>query len=260
MKKVEEKKEDELLEEIVEEKPSEESKKKLDEFEQQVAVQKSKKKKIWNLIFFIFNILIVSAIIVYNMLGEDFTSLGELQINGWALLILLALFALIIYIDCLPIAYLVKKACKRSRFKLSFKTTIWGRYYDAVTPMATGGQPFQVTYLISYNVPSTSALSIPIAKMFFVQLTWFFISLICLILSFTNGGAYNTYVSIASYIGFICNFVVLFVNFFLAVSKSTGRKIVVRVLKILHKMKIFKKIAQLSLRLSADLMRVNHLL
>ena len=240
MKKAEEKQKDVLLEEVIEEKPSEESKKKLDEYEQQVAVQKSKKKKIWNLIFFIFNILIVGGIILYNVLGEDFTSLGDLQINGWAVLILIALFGIIIYVDCLPIAYLVKKACKRSRFKLSFKTTIWGRYYDAVTPMATGGQPFQVTYLISYNVPSTSALSIPIAKMFFVQLTWFFISLVCLIVSFTNGGLYNTYVSIASYIGFVCNFVVLFVNFFLAVSKSTGRKIVVRVLKLLQKMKIVK--------------------
>jgi len=240
MKKVEEKDEKVLLDEIVEDSPSEESKKKIDEYEQQVAVQKSKKKKIWNLIFFIFNILIVGAIIVYNVFGEDFTSFGELQINGWAFLILILLFGLILYVDCLPISYLVKKACKRKRFGVSFKTTFCGRYYDAITPMATGGQPFQVTYLMSYNVPSSAALSIPIAKMFFMQLTWFFISFACLIFSFTNGGMYNTYVSIASYIGFICNFVVLFVNFFLAVSKSTGRKIVVRVLKLLQKMKIVK--------------------
>jgi uncharacterized protein (TIRG00374 family) len=114
-----------------------------------------------------------------------------------------------------------------------------GRYYDSITPRATGAEPFQVTYLISYDVPSAASLPDPITKLFIIQLTSFIISFIALIISFVTPGM-NTFVSIASYIGFVCNFVVLFVNFFLAVSKNTGRKIVVRVLKLLQKMKIVK--------------------
>ncbi len=238
------KKEEGIIEEIapVEEKPLADSdKKKLDEYQQQVAVQKSKKKKLWSLLFFILNIVIVSAIILYQFLGgaDDFTSAGELSLNGWYVLLLITMFVCIILVDTLPIHYLVKKACKRSRYRLSFKTTLWGRYYDSITPMAMGGQPFQVTYLMSYDVPSTASLSIPIAKLFYVQFTWFFISTICFIFSFANP-SFNLFVSIASYVGYILNFIVLFVNFFLAVSKSTGRKIVVKVLKLLQKMRIVK--------------------
>ena len=227
--------------EVVQAPPTDDEKKKLDEYEQQVSTQKSKKKKIWSLLFFVLNVVIVVAIILYQFLGnpDDFTSAGELNLNGWFVVLLFALFGIGIVIDCFPVAYLVKKACGRPRFKLAAKTTMLGRYYDAVTPMAAGGQPFQVTYLMSYDVPSTASLSIPIAKLFFIQLAWFFFSTICLICSFSNPNM-NLFVSIASYIGYICNFVVLFVNFFLAVSKSTGRKIVVKVLKLLQKMKIVK--------------------
>ena len=220
---------------------TDDEKKKLDEYEQQVAVHKSKKKKIGNIILFIFNIVIIVAIVLFQFVGnpDDYTSAGELNLNVWFSLLLIAVFFLITYLDCLPFAYLVKKACKRSRFKLAAKTTLWGRYYDAVTPMAAGGQPFEVTYFISYDVPSTAALSIPVAKLFFIQLTWFLISTVCLFASFANPNL-NLFVSIASYVGYVLNFLVLFVNFFLAVSKNVGRKLVVKVLKLLQKMKIVK--------------------
>ena len=227
--------------EVVQAPPTDDEKKKLDEYEQQVSTQKSKKKKIWSFLLFVLNIAIVVAIILFSFLGnpDEFTAAGELNLNGWFVLLLIFVFALSLYMDCLPFAYLVKKACGRSRFKLSAKTTLWGRYYDAITPMAAGGQPFEVTYFMSHDVPSTASLSIPIAKLFYIQLTWFFISTICLFCSFANPNM-NLFVSIASYVGAILNFVVLFTNFFLAVSKSTGRKIVVKVLKLLQKMKIIK--------------------
>ena len=240
MKKEVETKNDEQVEVEVIEIPSEESKKKIDEYEQQVAVQKSPKKKMWSALFFVFNIVMVVGIVLYQVFfNEDFVGLTEISINGWYFLALIVVFLIIQYVDVLPMAYLVKKACKRSRFKLSFKATMYGRYYDAITPMSTGGEPVQITYLLSHDVPATSSLSIPMAKLFFVQLTWFFVSLVCLIISFTSD-AYNTFVSIASYIGFILNFVLLFFIFFLAIAKNVGKRLVVRVLKLLQKMKIVK--------------------
>ena len=149
------------------------------------------------------------------------------------------MFIIIQIVDVLPMAYLVKKACKRSRFKLSFKATMYGRYYDAITPLSSGGEPVQITYLLSHDVPATASLSIPMAKLFFIQLTWFFVSLVCLIISFTSN-SYNTFVSIASYIGFIFNFILLFFIFFLSTAKKTGKKLVVKILKLLQKMKIVK--------------------
>lgn len=238
--KVESEKLVEVVEIAADENLTAEERSKIDEYQQQVAVQKSKKKKNWNLLLFLFNIVIIAAIILYQVFGtSEFTSLGQLNINFSYLLLAFVLFGVLLVLDCLPIAYLVRKACNRRRFGVSFKSSIWGRYYDSITPMAAGGEAFQVTYLMSYDVPATSALSIPVARLFFLQFSCFIMSSICLIMSFFNPGL-NAFVSVASYIGFVLSFAVLFTTFFLAVSKNTGRKIVVKVLKLLQKMKIVK--------------------
>ena len=122
---------------------------------------------------------------------------------------------------------------------LSLKTNLCGRYYDAVTPLATGGQPFQVTYLISRDVPSAAALSVPMARLFFQQLTWLILSATCLIVTAIDK-SFNMVVSIASAIGFILGFFTMFLTLFLSISKKTGKVLVVKTLKLLHKMKIVK--------------------
>ena len=141
--------------------------------------------------------------------------------------------------DTWSVSHLLKKNCGKARFILSLKTNLCGRYYDAVTPLATGGQPFQVTYLISRDVPSAAALSVPMARLFFQQLTWLILSATCLIVTAVDK-SFNMVVSIASAIGFILGFFTMFLTLFLSISKKTGKVLVVKTLKLLHKMKIVK--------------------
>lgn len=243
MEKVEIKEEEKietLDEALTDNELTDDEKRKLDEYEQKVSTGKTKKKKIWNVIFFIFNIVLVVGLVTWQLMtDDDVSSAGELKLNVWFTLLLIAFFLFTVFLDCIPIDYLVRKACKRPRIGVSFKTTIFGRYYDNITPLSSGGEPAQVTYLMSYDVPSAAALSIPIAKLFFAQLTVFIVTLACIIASFSYSNL-NSFVSIASYIGFAFNFLMLAINFFLAISKNLGKKIVVKVLKFLHKIKIIK--------------------
>ncbi len=219
---------------------SQEEKAKLDASQQAVAKQKGKRKKVWNALLLAFNICVVAGILLYQVFQSEFVPLSDLDINIGYIFVCVAVFCTLVFFDTLSISYLIKKSCKHSRFILSFKTNLCGRYYDAVTPLSTGGQPFQVAYLMSRDVPSTKALSIPIAKLFFQQLTWFIISLVSLIISFVNYSSFSSFVNISSYIGFVLSFAVLFFTLFLSVSKNVGKKLVAKSLKLLQKMKIVK--------------------
>ncbi len=219
---------------------TEEDKAKLDASQQAVSKRSGKKKKIWNVVMFLINICVIAGIFIYQILAGDFVSLTEISVDIGFLFVCILIFCFALFFDTISISYLIRKACKRPRFALGYKTNICGRYYDAITPLSTGGQPFQVVYLMGRDVPSTSALSIPIAKLFFQQLAWFIASSIALIVSFVNYSSFNSLVNISSYIGFVLTFAMLFLTIFLSVSKSVGKKLVAKTLKLLQKMKIVK--------------------
>lgn len=218
---------------------AEDQQKKLDEAEQSVAKSNTKKKKVINLVFFVVNIAIVVGILLYQFLGQEFVPIDGLHVNGWAVVGLILTFVAATFFEMLAMSYMLKKNTGRWRFGLTFKTYSIGRYYDCVTPLSTGGQPFQITYLKGHDVPISSALSIPLARYAFSQIVWVIASFICMIVSFTTK-SYNSFVSIASIIGFVLTSFMLFLTIFLSVSKTVGKKLVVKSLKLLQKMKIVK--------------------
>ena len=217
----------------------EEQKQKMAEAEQSASKKSSKKSKITNLIFFFINIAVVAGILVYQLSKEEFAPLSGLKFNFIALFIAVLLFAFLVFSETLTSSYLMKISTGRWRFGFSYKLTYIGRYYDCVTPMATGGQPFQMTYLKSHGVPLHTSLSIPLGKYIFGQIAWFFLSIACLIYSFAIP-TQNAFVSVTSVIGFVLGSVLLVATVFLCVCKSFGKKLVVKILKLLYKMKIIK--------------------
>lgn len=214
--------------------------KKLDEAEQSVSKRNTKKSKVLNVVFFIINILVVVGILVYQFMHEEIgplDSLGSLDVTS--LLVCILLFGGVLIFDTASISYLLKQSTGKWKPALAYKVAEIGRHYDCVTPMATGGQPFQISYLKSRGMPVHTSLSIPLAKYEFQQMSWVVLSFICLIISFTNT-TYGTFVGVTSIVGFVLSSVVLIVTVFLSVCKSLGRKLVVKVLKMLYKMKLIK--------------------
>lgn len=214
-------------------------KQKFDEYEQTVSKQSSKKSKILNIVFFVVNIAVVAGILAYQISKEPLTPLDGFRLDLKSLVVCFLLFGAVVLTETLSVSYLLKVSTRKWRLGLSFKTNEIGRYYDNVTPMATGGQPFQITYLKNRGIPLHTALSVPLAKYIFSQIAWIIVSLICLIVSSVDK-SYGTFVSVMSIIGFVLSSLVLGVTLFLCVCKTVGKKLVVKVLKLLYKMKIIK--------------------
>ncbi len=212
---------------------------KIEEANKEVSIKSSKKKKCWNVIFFILNILLVAGILVWNILSsEDFSPLDLFDLNYGYFVVMLALLLGVLVFDVISVHRMIYRKTLRSRWYLAYKSTAVLRYYDAVTPLSSGGQAFMVTYLTGRGVPASTALSIPIAKLVFQNIAWLIITFICLVVSFVN--KWTTLVSAASIIGFVLSFAMVSIIMFVSLSKKAGKNLVVWCLRLLVKMRILK--------------------
>ena len=121
----------------------------LKEATEKVEEQKSSKSKWFNLAFFVINILVLTIVLIYqgNTLGVE--SLDVLKENAKISVLIYAflLFGVIMLLETLRTHILLYKATKQTRLILCYKASAISRYYDCITPFATGGQPFEIFYL-----------------------------------------------------------------------------------------------------------------
>lgn len=213
--------------------------KNIDEAEQAVAKQKSKKSKYINLIFFLLNICVIAGILISQISKEDMSisTLLNSTFSPWLLLLTLLVWFFIQTVDAYRINLLVKRSSGRSRPFLSYKTNSIGRYYDAITPMSTGGQPFQIFYMKNRGIPVAAAISVPMGKYVVNQICISAIWTIALIVSFATTGGITTILCV---VGWIANTLLMVVIGILSINQRVGKRIVVFVLKFLQKIKIIK--------------------
>ncbi len=200
---------------------------------------KEKKKRIQNIVFFIFNIVLVVAILLWNIYTtDDFSPLIIKEIDFLYVFAALMMLVAILLLDVTSVHHMIYKKTMRSRWALSFKSMGISRYYDAVTPLASGGQAFMATYLTGRDVPASTALSIPIAKLVFQNISWVAVGFVCLVMSFTNG--MSAFVSTTSIIGFILAILMIVAILFISLSKKLGKKLVSWGLKLCAKLRFIK--------------------
>jgi hypothetical protein len=65
---------------------------------------------------------------------------------------------------------------------LAFKTAVLGKYYDLITPFATGGQPFQIYYTNKYGIKGGESLSVVMSEYMFQQIGYVIIVMAVMIL------------------------------------------------------------------------------
>ncbi len=221
----------------------EEHAEKLGEATQEVEKQKTRKKKITSLITFLINIGVVVVILLVQVLNSNVEPFDAIIAKGnfkWQYgFIIVALFGVVVLLDTIRSTILLYQGSKKKRPFLCYKMNSIGKYYDCITPMSTGGQPFQVFYLNKHGVDAGTSISIPIARYVIFQIAWTITSLFATIYAGKLGDA-GALVSVASYIGFALNFLMVVGVWLLSVSKRVGKVLVVKGIKLLQKMRIIK--------------------
>ena len=201
----------------------------------------TKKKKIRKSIFFVFNILLVAGILVWNILAMDDDGLVATALLGIKFkyfLVVIGLLVAIVAIETASTHRMIYRKTFRSRWALAYKSTAICRHYDSVTPLSSGGQSFMATYLRNRDVPTATAISIPFSQLLFRNMTWLFTTTVCMVIAFAKG--MTTLISTFSIIGFII--ALLFVGLILtfSYSKKAAGKAVSMIVAMLAKLKFVK--------------------
>lgn len=161
-------------------------------------VKEPKRKRAWlgNLFFVV--VLAVTLVLVYQLSanaaeGEQKT-LKEIFGNmrtDYAVMAVGALFVMI-FLDSMKYFVILHATSGKKYFGTSRKTSLLGKYYDNITPFASGGQPFQIHYLHKKGFSGGESTAVIFIKFCFNILIWL---TICLCLMVFNRGALDVYVA-----------------------------------------------------------------
>lgn len=216
---------------------------KIGEANQEVAKQSSKKKKISNLLLFVVNIIVVAVILIYQLTNSEVVSLTEIISEGiikweYFILALCCILALMV-IDAFRSNVLLKQASGKGQYTLCYKMCALGRYWDGITPLSSGGEPYQIYYLSKHGISADNSISVTLSRYIIFQLGWLLMG-ICATIYATHFYSETNIVSVASFVGFGINAFMLIGTWVLSVSKKLGKILVAKSLKLLHKMHIVK--------------------
>lgn len=114
-------------------------------------------------------------------------------------------------------------------------------FFNAVTPFATGGQPFQIYTLKKSGLAISEGTNVIMQETIVHQCSMLLLSIIALLLNFIfEFCEMNSLLASLFIIGFLANTVVLIVLFVLAYAKKVDRVMISGVIHILSKLKVVK--------------------
>ena len=156
-----------------------------------------KRQKFFKRIISIVFILFVVGVLAFTFYKDFFSSddkktavsfvdaLDELAGTWYYFVFAVVALFLAILFKGLKLSVICKSQTGKWHFKTCFETGIIGHYYNNVTPLAVGGQPFEIYHLSKHGVHGGVAASMPIIAFFFSQFA--FVALGITALVFFNG-------------------------------------------------------------------------
>ncbi len=153
----------------------------------QAAEQKKKMRNWWIKTVLLLALIAFSVAVMFTL--GDYVTENEVRQVGFREMLegmsvpfffaFLGMIALYIAIEFLKFSYLLKIYTGKWRVRTAMKTMLLGKYYDGVTPFASGGQPFQIYYLLKKkDIPKGAAAAVPLARLIVSLAVWCVFSLL----------------------------------------------------------------------------------
>ncbi len=219
------------------------------ETEHQANVKKSSKKSLFGLLFVFLNIVLVVILgfTSFNQSGAGGATFGDMfktwmkKENFWFWLIAMLLGLLSLFAEAMKFYVMIRRTTKKRKLWLSIKTAIMGKYYDNITPLGSGGQPFQIYYLSKGGVPGAEAMYLPVASFFLNQLAFLFLCIMAFIVNGISGlGIDNTTLTIMAYVGAAFSIAIPVAIFIASFMPKLRAKIIKLCVRISYRFKLVK--------------------
>ena len=220
------------------------------EIEEKESRNTKKKKRNWwiktilMLVFICVSVFIMFKITDYVSEDGAKSFLDVVRGIDWRFfLVFIGIILLYMLLESSKFSYLLKISTGKLRLKNSIKTMYLGKYYDGITPLATGGQPFQIYYLHKKDIPAGVATAVPLVKFIVTTFVTCFAGVVMLALvPHVIALDEKTYwLVIVAWISLGFNLLVPITIMFVSLFPKTGRKMIAGIVSLLSKMRIVKK-------------------
>lgn len=192
------------------------------------------------------NVLVLVAItvlVLYFSLKDDFHNIVNqiMNINVWLLIIAFLMVITYWLLRSKAVSIFTKKFSPKTTYWSSLQMMVRTQFFNAVTPFATGGQPYQVYHLIKDGISGTVSTSIIIQNFIVYQIAMVFLGMLAVICNQVFGiFEGNVLLRNLVTLGFIINTAVIIVLFIVAFSRKMNKKLIHLGITILTKLKLVK--------------------
>lgn len=182
-------------------------------------------------------LLVVIGFSIWMMLeivmssGAEAKSLGEIISGSDWRFALITLSVLIVIIVCICLEYCIILKATTGKFKVreGIKVAFLGKFYDNITPFATGGQPMQIYYLHKKGLSGGVSSAVIFIKYFVWMISWLTVSLLLMacntpIIARIDDPAWRTVISVFGWVGLGVNMLLpLMVLLFVVLPKFANK-------------------------------------
>lgn len=205
--------------------------------ETQIDKKKKNRKRLGHFLFILLNVGVigVTAIIEFGT-GKTVSGANMLDINMRYLLLVFACFIACVCAESAKYAIIIRHTTGVWNPREGFMVAVIGKYYDFITPLSAGGQPFQAIYLAHRGIEGGTATAIPIAG-FLTRHAAFILIAVCVLIS---GTVTSSALLIPAFIGLVCVILVPLAIIFFGLAPSVTEKIIHWVIYFLARVKLVK--------------------
>ena len=196
-------------------------------------------KKILNYVI----LALVTILVLYFSLKDNYREIMDTLFKMDIKWLIVGFLCIIIYwfLKTLPLYYFTKSHKKSFTYKSAVILLLRTQFVNAITPFATGGQPYQVYYLNKEGVRSSTSTSIILENFIVYQIALVFLGIIAMLCNFLfHIFPHNDILTHLITLGFVINTLVIIVSFLVAFGKKINKKLVNIAIIFLTKLKIVK--------------------
>lgn len=228
----------------------------------------SPKTKNWlTIIFLVVNIVVLALVLNVQLNKEGGVySFSELLKNIDLKFIGIAALCFIAVVTCetFKVSLFTKVSTGKARLQISYRGYAMAKYYELITPMAMGGQPFHVYYMSMNQIPVGKSISIVGARYVSNRIVFSTIALLTMIFCNANiimqtltNSPEVTFSKSMAWIGFGAIMLTFMAIFLVSTNRKVVHKIGFWITNIFYKLKIVKKPGQFYIKIMRPFLSCN---
>ena len=197
-------------------------------------------KTIGTILFVLVNIgvIIVTAYLEFSKDASHAQKVPFLGLNFRFIFAAIGCVLLMIGAETAKYMVMMKATLGSADLKTAFQVTAIGKYYDNITPLGTGGQPFQIYFLSKRGHSKGAAASLPITSYICTNVAFAILAVTVMI--FGSGAVGSVAVHIAARIGILCYLFVPATITLFTVAPRAADAILCFFIRIFHRLHIIK--------------------